>query len=62
MRENWFVWWLIGLVGAALLLWALLLNPEARLRRRLRKTHSRIVSKARRPTVRFSVRTPKKKD
>ncbi len=56
------VWWLVGVAGVALLIWGLAaLNPEARLRRRLRKTHSRIVSKARKPMVRFNVRTPKKK-
>jgi hypothetical protein len=48
-------------VGAAVLLMAALsqLSPAARLRRRLRKTHSRIVSKTKEPTVKFSVKTPK---
>jgi len=62
MLDHPLFWWLIGLIGASLLLWALIFNPEARLRRRLRKTHSRLVSKTRRPMVRFSVRTPKEKE
>jgi hypothetical protein len=32
-------------------------SGEARLRRRRRKSHSRIVSKGRQPAVRFSVKT-----
>jgi hypothetical protein len=40
---------------------ALLFSPGARRRRRLRKTHSRIISKANRPTVKFSVKTPRDK-
>jgi hypothetical protein len=35
------------------------LSPNARLRRRLKKTHSRIVTKSERPTVKFSVKPPK---
>jgi hypothetical protein len=35
------------------------LSPDARLRRRRRKSHSRIVSKSSRPSVKFSVKTPK---
>ena len=61
MHDIWYVFSASGVVVVAFLIWKFLLKPEARLRRRLRKTHSRIVSKARRPTVRFSVRTPKKK-
>ena len=49
-----------GLVALGLLLFVLVfLSPTARLRRRLKKTHSRIVSKAQRPTVKFSVKPPK---
>ncbi len=36
------------------------LSPRARLERRRRKSHSRLIPKAKRPMVRFSVRTPKK--
>ncbi len=61
MHDYGFVWWLVGLAGVMLLAFGLLFNPEARMRRRLRKTHSRIVSKTRRPMVRFSVRPPPKK-
>jgi hypothetical protein len=35
-------------------------SSEARLRRRRRKSHSPIVSKTRRPAVRFSVKTRQK--
>jgi hypothetical protein len=50
----------VALAGIVLLLLFLpRLTPTARLRRRLRKTHGRIVSKARGPTVKFSVKTPK---
>ncbi|HEV2391446.1 MAG TPA: hypothetical protein VG146_03690 [Verrucomicrobiae bacterium] len=42
-------------------LWAGLafLSHDARLRRRRRKSHSRVTSKSNRPMVRFSVRPPK---
>ena len=57
------VFWLAVGVALVLLVGTMLIgfNPTARLRRRLRKTHSRIVSKARQPTVKFSVKTPKEK-
>jgi hypothetical protein len=35
------------------------LSRNARIRRRLKKTHSRIVTKSERPTVKFSVKPPK---
>lgn len=54
-------WGIIAMVAIALLLAiAFQLSPTARLKRRLRKTHSRIQSKTHRPTVKFSVKTPKK--
>ncbi|HZL44123.1 MAG TPA: hypothetical protein VFD66_12695 [Verrucomicrobiae bacterium] len=46
---------LIGLIVAIVFA-----TPTARLRRRLKKTHSRIISKSERPSVKFSVKTPKK--
>jgi hypothetical protein len=52
-----------GAVGAAALVVFLMaiarFSPSARLRRRLRKTHSRIASKAHEPAVKFSVKPPK---
>jgi hypothetical protein len=36
-------------------------SSESRLRRRRRKSHSRIVSKGRHPAVKFSVKTPSDK-
>ncbi len=35
-------------------------SPSARLKRRLRKTHTRVVPKVNRRMVRFSVKPPKK--
>jgi hypothetical protein len=56
---GFFAWGIVGLITVGLLL--VLFSPNARLRRRLRKTHSRIASKSHRPTVRFSVKSPRKK-
>jgi hypothetical protein len=55
--------WLLIFVGIALALLAggAWLSRDARLRRRRRKSHSRLISKADRPSVRFSVRPPKTK-
>lgn len=61
MHDDFLVWGLFGLLGLGLVIWFALASPEARLRRRRRKSHSRIVSKARHPTVKFSVRPPKDK-
>jgi hypothetical protein len=51
---------LIG-VAAVILLLAIVprLFPHARLRRRLKKTHSRIITKSQHPSVKFSVKPPK---
>jgi len=61
MRNHEIVMW--GITGALALtvLAAILVRVSAsrRLRRRLRKTHGRIVSKSRQPTVKFSVNPPK---
>jgi hypothetical protein len=52
----------VAVVGTAILLAILFqLSPRARLKRRLKKTHSRIVSKSQRPNVKFSVKTPRQK-
>ncbi len=59
MRDDMLVWGLVGLMGVGLALWFAVASPEARMRRRRRKSHSRIVSKAKRPMVKFSVRPPK---
>lgn len=57
--DHW-TWAIAGVVTVAILfVLAFRLSPRARLRRRLKKTHSRIVSKARRPSVQLSVKTPK---
>ena len=60
MHHPWLIAGLIALL--ALCFGGLLfsqLSSGARLRRRRRKSHTPLVSKARRPTVRFSVRPPK---
>ena len=49
---------IIGLTIVAVLL-VVVFFPAARLRRRRRKTHGRIISTSRRPSVRFSVKPPK---
>jgi len=54
------IWFAIGLIALiALLVLAFNVSSEARLRRRRRRSHSRIVSSARQPTVKFSVKPPK---
>jgi hypothetical protein len=59
-REDAMIWFAIGLIAAAaLVVLAFNLSSEARLRRRRRKSHSRIISTARQPTVKFSVKPPK---
>jgi hypothetical protein len=62
MQGNVFFWSVVGLaaLGLALTL-SFYLSEEARLRRRRRKSHSKIISKTRKPVVRFSVRPPKEK-
>jgi hypothetical protein len=42
----------------AILVWRL--SRNARVRRRLRKSHGHVIAKSSRPMVKFSVRTPKK--
>jgi hypothetical protein len=60
MHDTGFVWWSIAAVALSVLLASVFrLSPEARLRRRLKKTHNRIVSKSERPSVKFSVKLPK---
>ena len=60
MWHEGLVWLVFGMVAVALalLLLSVLFSPNARLRRRLKKTHSRIVSKSGRTSVKFSVKTP----
>ena len=52
-----------GIAGVLVAFFALTLffkvYPQARLRRRLRKTRNRIVSKTRGPNIKFSVKPPK---
>jgi len=60
IQHPWLIAGLIALVALCVLgLFFSQLSSGARLRRRRRKSHSPLVSKARRPTVRFSVRPPK---
>jgi hypothetical protein len=53
---------LLGVVIIATGVWALrhFLSPEARLDRRRRRSNSRVISNAKRPMIRFSVRARKK--
>jgi len=62
--QNPIVWIALGLLvllGIGVFV-ASYLSPEARIERRRRKNNARIVSKANRPTVKFSVRTGKPKE
>ncbi|PYJ03004.1 MAG: hypothetical protein DME25_13980 [Verrucomicrobia bacterium] len=60
MNAHWFVWLLFGVIGLGLLVGlGSQLSRDARLRRRRRKSNSPVVSTARRPMVRFSVKPPK---
>jgi hypothetical protein len=60
MRGDWYIYGLAS--GVVLALWAgsAFFSPAARLERRRRKSHGRIVAKSKRPRVRFSVRLPKR--
>ena len=61
MYVDWLIWWFVALIVVGLIGVLLFqLSPDARLRRRRRKSHARIVAKSRRPMVRFSVRPPRK--
>ena len=61
MRGEYLIWLTVGLAVVFLVAASLSrFSPGARLRRRLRKTHSRIVSKSRQPSVKFSVKPPRK--
>jgi hypothetical protein len=53
--------WIVGLVIAGLLAHCVAhrLSPEARERRRCRRNHRKVVSRAKRPIVMLSARVPK---
>ncbi len=55
-RGDWCMLWVAGAAGAGLWLLFSLFSPAARVNRRRRKNHSRLISKSNRPMVRFSVR------
>jgi hypothetical protein len=60
LHNDSFIWYLVAfIVIGGIVALANLFGSEARIRRRRRKSHSRIVSKSRQPTVKFSVKTPK---
>jgi hypothetical protein len=52
----------VGLAGAGYWLVTHFFSAGAKQERRRRRNNARIASTARRPSVKFSVRTPKKKD
>ena len=62
MNGSLVFWCVLGVatLGLALAL-TFYFSGDSRLRRRRRKSHSKIISKARKPIVRFSVRPPKEK-
>jgi hypothetical protein len=54
-------WGVLGIIAILLALAvSFLLTPNARLRRRLRKTRGRIVSRSQQPAIKLSVKPPKK--
>jgi hypothetical protein len=61
MAKDVLGWTLLVIFAIAVVLGVIFLSPPARLRRRLKKTHSRIISKAQRPAVKLSVKPPKEK-
>lgn len=61
MHHEWLLFVLVALIIAGVWAGLGLFSREARLGRRRRKSHTRIVSKSDHPIVRFSVKTPKKK-
>ncbi|MFO1475470.1 MAG: hypothetical protein U1F98_02320 [Verrucomicrobiota bacterium] len=60
MQSGSVIWWMAAFCGLVLLL-ALgsRFTPHARIRRRLRKTHRRLISRSHRPSVQLSVKTRK---
>jgi hypothetical protein len=60
MRGEILIFWLVGLAAAGIWAGRHWFSPAARVERRRRKSHSRIISKTNRRTVRFSVKPPKK--
>ena len=61
MNNGQWVLWLVAVLLLAGFCFAIasFLSSGARLRRRRRKSHSRLVSKASHPSVKFSVKPPK---
>ena len=55
------IYWIVGLavIGLLVQLTAHFLTPEVRERRRCRRNHRKVVSRARRPVVMLSARVPK---
>jgi hypothetical protein len=60
LRGNDLAWAIAGvLIIGALVLAVFQLSSDARLRKRRRKNHGRLVAKSDRPMVKFSVKPPK---
>lgn len=53
------LFWVIALVAVGIWAASAVFSHDARVERRRRKSHSRLISKANRPSVRFSVKPPK---
>jgi hypothetical protein len=59
-HSEWLILFLAGLGVLAAWIGFGVFSPSAKLRRRRRKSHTRIQSTSNRPAVRFSVRSPRK--
>jgi len=62
LRNDSLFWCLVAFIAVGCIIAATFhFTGDARLRRRRRKSHSRLISKARQPTVKFSVKVPEEK-
>jgi hypothetical protein len=59
LRNDSVLWYIVALLaGGCVVAMVLHFTSEGRLRKRRRKSHTRVVSSARQPTVKFSVKVP----
>jgi len=59
MDGSYLILCFLGVMGLGLFFGVMAFSPNARLRRRLRKSHSPLISKGKRPAIQLSVKVPK---